>query len=514
MVRWRLAAPRRLQAALRGRLVGAGELARADVGAQDEDRLRADGQERVAVERVAHVGELPLLDLRRDREGERSSARSRRGPRCPPTSGPAARAWRARRRRRAPARRREPRGPPSPLPLKRSRRFGEIRGSQAAQQARARPVDLVIGRLGRPSSPSGPPCSPLAHERVILPHGPNPSRTRTNSFPPRSPSRPSVEPVEAIGVDLGGTKMLVGVVDSERRVVYRSTATSHRARARTSCSADARARAARGARCAPGRRSRPGSGSRARSTASAASRSPSVNLQHRRRPGSRPDVASGSACPSSSTTTPTSPTLAEHRFGAGRGARNARHADDRHRDRRRAGPRRASSTGARPAPAPSWGTRSSTPTVPAARATARTAAASRRCASGTAIAREGLAAAEAAPDSALGRALAETGRDRRQAGDRRGAGRRRDRASRWSPESGRRLGVALASFANIFDPDVIVIGGGASRGGRAAAGAGARELASRALPPMSETPVAPAELGPEAGHDRRRGDGARGGRAT
>ena len=33
--------------------------------------------------------------------------------------------------------------------------------------------------------------------------------------------------VEAIGVDLGGTKMLVGVLDSERRVVYRSTAPSH-----------------------------------------------------------------------------------------------------------------------------------------------------------------------------------------------------------------------------------------------------------------------------------------------
>jgi len=33
--------------------------------------------------------------------------------------------------------------------------------------------------------------------------------------------------MESIGVDLGGTKMLVGVVDSERRVVYRSTAPSH-----------------------------------------------------------------------------------------------------------------------------------------------------------------------------------------------------------------------------------------------------------------------------------------------
>ena len=32
--------------------------------------------------------------------------------------------------------------------------------------------------------------------------------------------------VEAIGVDLGGTKMLVGVVDGERNVAYRSSAPS------------------------------------------------------------------------------------------------------------------------------------------------------------------------------------------------------------------------------------------------------------------------------------------------
>ena len=37
---------------------------------------------------------------------------------------------------------------------------------------------------------------------------------------------------------------------------------------------------------------------------------------------------------------------------------------------------------------------------------------------------------------------------------------RRDRASRWWRLIGRRLGVALSSLANIFDPDVIVIGGG------------------------------------------------------
>ena len=59
--------------------------------------------------------------------------------------------------------------------------------------------------------------------------------------------------------------------------------------------------------------------------------------------------------------------------------------------------------------------------------------------------------------------------------------------------------MAFSSFANIFDPDVIVIGGGASRAGELLARPAREELASRALPPMSGTPVATAELGPEAG---------------
>lgn len=119
-------------------------------------------------------------------------------------------------------------------------------------------------------------------------------------------------------------------------------------------------------------------------------------------------------------------------------------------------------------------------------------------ASGTAIAREGLAAAESVPDSALGRALAEGAQlDGREVTDAALAG---DPTARGVLELvGRRLGVAFSSFANIFDPDVIVIGGGASRAGELLADPARRELASRALPPMSQTPVAVAELGPEAG---------------
>jgi len=64
---------------------------------------------------------------------------------------------------------------------------------------------------------------------------------------------------------------------------------------------------------------------------------------------------------------------------------------------------------------------------------------------------------------------------------------------------GRRLGVALSSFANIFEPDVIVIGGGVAAAGELLLGPAREQVRSRALPPMNETPVRPAELGPEAG---------------
>jgi hypothetical protein len=75
------------------------------------------------------------------------------------------------------------------------------------------------------------------------------------------------------------------------------------------------------------------------------------------------------------------------------------------------------------------------------------------------MAREGRAAGESLPDSALGRALAAgTEVDGILVTDEALAG---DEAARSVVELiGRRLGVALASLANVFDPDVIVIGGG------------------------------------------------------
>jgi len=118
-------------------------------------------------------------------------------------------------------------------------------------------------------------------------------------------------------------------------------------------------------------------------------------------------------------------------------------------------------------------------------------------ASGTAIAREGRAAAERDPDSALGKALAQgpivgkTVTELATKGD--------PLAAEIVAEAGRHLGVALASLANIFDPDVFVIGGGVAAVGDLLLDPARQELRTRALPPMNEAPVQLAELGPEAG---------------
>ena len=119
-------------------------------------------------------------------------------------------------------------------------------------------------------------------------------------------------------------------------------------------------------------------------------------------------------------------------------------------------------------------------------------------ASGTALGREGKAAAESNPDSALGKLLAEgqpvDGRAvtvAAQEGD--------ETAIEVFELVGGRLGVALASFANIFEPEVIVVGGGVMTAGDLLLDPARRELQARALKPMNRTPVVPAELGEDAG---------------
>jgi glucokinase len=117
--------------------------------------------------------------------------------------------------------------------------------------------------------------------------------------------------------------------------------------------------------------------------------------------------------------------------------------------------------------------------------------------SGTAIAREGAAAAQGKPDSVLGKALAQgpfTGRTVTEA-----AANGDQMARDVVAEAGRHLGVALASLANIFDPDMIVIGGGVSAAGDLLLDPAREELRTRALPPMNKTPVELAKLGGDSG---------------
>jgi glucokinase len=119
-------------------------------------------------------------------------------------------------------------------------------------------------------------------------------------------------------------------------------------------------------------------------------------------------------------------------------------------------------------------------------------------ASGTALGREGHAAAQREPESALGRMLAEgleiDGKAvtaAALAGD--------EVAKQVVALVGRRLGAALISLANIFEPDVIVIGGGVSACGEILLGPAREELREGALRPMNETAVTAAALGPDAG---------------
>jgi glucokinase len=120
-------------------------------------------------------------------------------------------------------------------------------------------------------------------------------------------------------------------------------------------------------------------------------------------------------------------------------------------------------------------------------------------ASGTALGREGREAAEGNPESALGRVLAEGGvidgkavTDAANDGD--------TVAVAVVEEAGRRLGAGLSGLANIFEPEVIVIGGGVTKViGELMVAPAREELRARALPPMNETPVRMADLGTEAG---------------
>ncbi len=119
-------------------------------------------------------------------------------------------------------------------------------------------------------------------------------------------------------------------------------------------------------------------------------------------------------------------------------------------------------------------------------------------ASGTALGREAKAAAESAPDSALGKLLAagETV-DGRAATEAALAG--DATAIAVFDLIGTRLGIACSSLANIFQPNAIVVGGGVIAAGDLLLEPARRELRERALDPMNRTPILAATLGNDAG---------------
>jgi glucokinase len=120
-------------------------------------------------------------------------------------------------------------------------------------------------------------------------------------------------------------------------------------------------------------------------------------------------------------------------------------------------------------------------------------------ASGSAIGREGKAAGRREPASALGRRLAEgreiTGgivTELAHDGD--------EAARSVLAEIGRRLGYGLVGVVNAFNPEVIVIGGGAIAAGELLLSPARAIVLERALPPAREmVRIVPAEFGDESG---------------
>ena len=119
-------------------------------------------------------------------------------------------------------------------------------------------------------------------------------------------------------------------------------------------------------------------------------------------------------------------------------------------------------------------------------------------ASGTAIGRRGREVANERPNSALGRLAVERkvlGEDVTE------LALEGDEAARLVlEETGVWLGIGLAGFVNIFNPEVIAIGGGASKAGDWILDAARKEVQLRARSPARDlVKIKEATLGPESG---------------
>jgi glucokinase len=298
----------------------------------------------------------------------------------------------------------------------------------------------------------------------------------------------------AIGADLGGTKMLVGTVSGEGKVLSRSTNSTHERTVEEIL--DTLEAELRNALDATPDTVGVGLGvpatiDRDRGVAISAVNLPLVDIPVRDVIGERVGV------PTFVDNDANCAALAEHRFGAGRGSSNVVLltigtgiggglvlGDQLYRG----------SSGA----AAELGHVVIDQNGPPCQGNCPNRGCVEALASGTALGREGRAAAERNPDSALGKLLADGAEiDGRAVTD---AALDGDEVARdMVALIGQRIGVALSSLANIFEPDLFVLGGGVMRVGELLLEAARHELRVRALPPQNETRVVAAQLGPEAG---------------
>jgi len=303
-----------------------------------------------------------------------------------------------------------------------------------------------------------------------------------------------VSAAEAIGVDLGGTKMLVGVLDSRGEVVHRrSVGSADLSEEQLLGTLEAELRTALEARPAA---AAIGLGVPCTIDRSRGICVNAVNLPLRE-VHLREIVAERIGLPTSIDNDGNAAVLAEHRRGAARGARNVVMLTigtgiggglilD--------GQAFRGSSGA--------GAELGHVVVdldgPRCQGSCPNHGCIEAIASGTALGREAEEAATLWPDSALGQAA--------RGGERVDARLVTELALDGDGVSvevmatvGRRLGAALSGLANVFDPDVILLGGGVMAAGDLLLEPAREEFRGRALPPQNEAPIEAAALGADAG---------------
>jgi len=303
-----------------------------------------------------------------------------------------------------------------------------------------------------------------------------------------------VSAAEAIGVDLGGTKMLVGVLDSRGEVVHRrSVGSADLSEEELLGTLEAELRTALEARPAA---AAIGLGVPCTIDRSRGICVNAVNLPLRD-VHLREIVAERIGLPTSIDNDGNAAVLAEHRRGAARGARNVVMLTigtgiggglildgQAFRGTRGAGAELGHVVVDLDGPR----CQGSCPNHGCIEAIA----------SGTALGREAEEAATLWPDSALGQAA--------RGGERVDARLVTELALDGDVTSvevvaavGRRLGAALSGLANVFDPDVILLGGGVMAAGDLLLEPAREEFRGRALPPQNEAPIEAAALGADAG---------------